>query len=172
MGLNGLMTDASISTNQSPARWPYLAGGYICFALGLLGIVLPLLPTTVFWIGAAACFAKSSPEMYRRIITWPRVGPVIHDFLAFGVIGTGAKKAALIGMGLCAMLIGFLTFGSLAMIFSWIGISIAAVIVISRPSIRPANNWLVSDGLTSCPFLAATHAPFPILQRQLDTRLF
>ena len=165
------MTELTIASPNSPARWPYLVGGYACFALGGMGLFLPLLPTTVFWIGAATCFSKSSPDMYRRIVTWPRVGPVIHDFLAFGVISSKTKKAALIGMGLCAVLIGALTYGSMAMWFSWGGIAIAAMIVLSRPSMRPARSFNHFHSAGNCPFLAAVHTPFPMPGPMIDARL-
>lgn len=131
------MNEAVTTRPNRISRWPYLTGGYVLFALGALGIVVPGLPTTVFWLGAAVCFAKSSPKMYRRIVTWPRIGPVVHDFLAHGVINKPAKTAALCGMGLAAMIIGLVSFASVVMWVSWVGIAIGAAIVSRRPSRIP-----------------------------------
>lgn len=46
----------------------YFAAGCLAFALGFIGIFLPLLPTTPFMILAAGCFAKSSPRFHRALL--------------------------------------------------------------------------------------------------------
>jgi len=43
-------------------RYAYLTAGFLLVAIGVIGIFLPLLPTTIFLILASACFVKSSPK--------------------------------------------------------------------------------------------------------------
>lgn len=43
-------------------RYAYLISGFLLVVIGLIGIFLPLLPTTIFLILASACFVKSSPK--------------------------------------------------------------------------------------------------------------
>src|SRR3546814_6271591 len=78
--------------------WAWTALGYGFFAVGLVGIALPVLPTTIFWIAAAACFAKGCPAMARRIYAWPGVGPAVEAFLSHGVIARRGKVGAIAGM--------------------------------------------------------------------------
>lgn len=54
-----------------------VACGALCVALGIIGIFLPLMPTTVFLLLAAACFARSSERFHRRLVEHPILGPYI-----------------------------------------------------------------------------------------------
>lgn len=85
-------------------RWICRTAGYLLLALGAIGLALPVLPTTIFWIGAAACFAKSSPDMYRRLINHGRIGRAIYLYLEYGVMGTRGKHAAAAGMALAGVI--------------------------------------------------------------------
>jgi uncharacterized membrane protein YbaN (DUF454 family) len=56
-----------------------VACGTLSVALGVLGIFLPLLPTTVFLLLAAACYARSSPRFYHRLTTNRWLGSYIRN---------------------------------------------------------------------------------------------
>ena len=58
-----------------------LAAGWLSVALGVIGIFLPVLPTTPFLLLAAACFVRSSQRVYIWLVTHPRLGPWIRDYL-------------------------------------------------------------------------------------------
>lgn len=60
------------------ALWAAL--GVACVAVGLVGVVLPGLPTTPFLILAAACFLRSSQKLYDRVLGHPRFGPLVRDY--------------------------------------------------------------------------------------------
>jgi uncharacterized membrane protein YbaN (DUF454 family) len=72
--------------------------GIFFVGLAILGIVLPILPTTPFLLVAAACFAKSSPVMQRRLLANKTFGPLIHDWQKYRSIPRKAKRIALLTM--------------------------------------------------------------------------
>ncbi len=54
--------------------------GTLSLALGVLGIVLPLVPTTPLFLLAAACYIRSSERLYRWLLSSPWLGPFIRDY--------------------------------------------------------------------------------------------
>lgn len=81
-------------------NWLLRGLGGACVGLGLLGIVLPLVPTTPFLLLAAWAFAHSSPRLHHWLVSHPRFGPPIADWREHGAIGAGGKRAALLVLGL------------------------------------------------------------------------
>ena len=70
--------------------------GWLFVALGAIGVVLPVLPTTPFMILAAACFAKSSPRFHRWLLANKVFGPLIHNWNSERYIERNTKIRALI----------------------------------------------------------------------------
>ncbi len=62
-------------------RYALLAVGWLCVVLGVIGIFVPVLPTTPFLLLAAACFVRSSKRFYLWLVGHPRLGPWIRDYL-------------------------------------------------------------------------------------------
>ena len=60
----------------------YIALGTLSLALGILGIFLPLLPTTPFLLLTAALYFKSSPRLYNWLLNHKHLGPYIRNFRA------------------------------------------------------------------------------------------
>ena len=75
---------------RGPVAWLWFAGGIVSVGLGGLGIVVPGLPTTVFFIVAAACFARSNPRFEQWVLNLPRIGPTVRDYRA----GLGMRRRA------------------------------------------------------------------------------
>lgn len=117
--------------------WAWTATGYGFFAVGLIGIVLPLLPTTIFWIAAAGCFAKGCPAMARRIFAWPGVGPAVEGFLSHGVITRKGKVGALIGMAVSGVIVALTPIALTGRLITLAVIALAALYVATRPELRP-----------------------------------
>mgnify|MGYP003886170733 FL=1 len=97
--------DSTPRTSRSRLVRVLLQGiGWLSVALGVVGIFLPVLPTTPFLLLAAACFARSSPRFYHWLVDHPRLGPWIRDYLQ----GNGIPlKAKVYAIGLMWLSIGF-----------------------------------------------------------------
>ncbi|MYM55362.1 YbaN family protein [Thalassovita mangrovi] len=68
--------------------------GLISVALGLIGVVLPLLPTVPFMLLAAFFFARSSERLHAWLIEHPTFGPSIVDWQTRGAISSKGKRIA------------------------------------------------------------------------------
>jgi uncharacterized protein len=81
-------------------RWLFIGAGWLSLSLGIVGIFVPLLPTTPFVLLAAFCFSKSSDTFYLWLIDHPRFGPMIRDWQTKGAIPARAKIIAAISLSL------------------------------------------------------------------------
>lgn len=90
-------------------RWLFVTLGSLLVGVGVLGIFLPLLPSTVFFLMAAGCYGKSSPSAYRWLTTNRWFGRHLRDYKEERGATLGAK---------------FMSIGSL-----WLGIGLTEVLV-------------------------------------------
>jgi uncharacterized membrane protein YbaN (DUF454 family) len=85
------------------ARMAYLAAGHVCLTLGIIGAFLPVMPTVVFLIGAAACYARGSATVHNRLLADKWLGPPIKDWEQHRTMTVKSKVLAitmlLLGIG-------------------------------------------------------------------------
>ena len=74
------LQDTPVQSSSRVTRIVLRIVGGILVGLGVLGMFLPLLPTTIFLLGAAACFGKSSPGAYRWLTTNRVFGRHLRDY--------------------------------------------------------------------------------------------
>lgn len=74
--------------------------GILAVVLGVVGLFLPLLPTTPFLLLASACFMRGSERLHRRLLANPWCGKLIRDFEEHRSIPRRAKVLALVTMWL------------------------------------------------------------------------
>lgn len=77
------------------ARVAFLVAGILSLGLGIVGMFLPLLPTTPFVLLAAACFARSSDRFYRWLIEHRSFGPIVIEWRTYRSIPYRVKLTAI-----------------------------------------------------------------------------
>ena len=90
-----------------------IATGVISVALGVLGIVVPLLPTTPFLLLAAACFVRSSPRLYNWLIHHKWFGDYIRFYREHRAIPLQDKIVTLV------ILWSVISFTALRVVTAW-----------------------------------------------------
>lgn len=96
---------------EAPTRWIYLTLGWVFLALGVLGIFLPVLPTTPFILLAAWGFSRGSERLHRALLEHRRFGPLIRDWEEHRVIRLRAK---ILATTMIVMVVGFMLFATAA----------------------------------------------------------
>ncbi len=81
-----------------PVRYGLLAFGWLNVGLGALGLVLPVMPTTVFLLIALWAFSKCSLRFYRWLYAHPLLGRTVRDWHEHRAIPARAKVLALATM--------------------------------------------------------------------------
>lgn len=102
--------------------------GWIFVGLGIVGIFLPLMPTTIFFILAAASFARSSEKFYNWLINHPRFGKIIKSYLEHRGI---PRKSKFIAIGMVMVTIGSSAIFFTSSLFLRVLLTIVAIGVIT-----------------------------------------
>jgi len=90
-------------------RVVYLGLGWLLVTIGVVGVFLPVLPTTPFLILAVACFARSSPRLETWLLEHPRFGGPLRDWRERRAIPRKAKIAAVVMMTISYAIFWFVT---------------------------------------------------------------
>lgn len=110
----------------------WITAGLALVALAIVGAILPVMPSTIFGIGAAACFAKSSPRLEAWLLDHRWLGPPIRAWRASGAIPLPAKLLALGSMAVSAL--GVALFAPpVPAILSVVVLGASALFVATRP---------------------------------------
>jgi len=116
-------------------KWLLIIIGTFFVGLGILGIFLPLLPTTPFFLIAAACFARSSKRFYNWLLNNRWFGKYIKNYRE----GKGIPlKVKILSISLLWCTILFSTVFIVSILFVRIILILVAVgVTIHIVSIRP-----------------------------------
>ena len=108
-------------------RGLFVVGGAICVALGMAGLLLPVLPTTPFMLLAAYCFARASPRLHRRLLDSRSFGPMIREWQRHRALAWRTKLTAIVLMSatLAVSIVFFVRQPTLQLILALLGVALA-----------------------------------------------
>ena len=115
------------------SRYVYITLGWSAVALGLIGVILPVLPTTPFLLVAAFAFGKGSPKARAWLIDHAHFGPAIKDWEERGAISRRAKTLAATMMALVFIVSLILGAPTLVLVAQAILMGAGAAFVLTRP---------------------------------------
>lgn len=79
-------------------RLAFVIGGHVCIVLALFGIILPVMPATVFLLLAAACYARGSQKFYDWLLHHKWFGPPIKDWQRHKAMTIKSKVIAIVSV--------------------------------------------------------------------------
>ena len=129
---------AKITDTGPVVRYLILGAGWFFVALGLIGVILPVLPTTPFLLISLWAFARTSPRLHNWLYTHPKAGPYLVAWSRYHVIPPRAKGLAI------ALMASSWLYVTLSVAESWVlpvvlGSTMGAVIgwILSTPNHPP-----------------------------------
>ena len=101
----------------------YIISGTLCLILGGIGLFIPILPTTPFWLLTAWLYTRSSPLLYHKVMNIPLFGNCIRNFREYKAIPLRGK--------IISITVLWLTIGVSAWIAAslWIAILLIAIAI-------------------------------------------
>ena len=145
------ITDEAIPTTVSETtpkpkvagvrRVVYNALGFLCVGLGIIGVLLPVWPTTVFAISASILFAKANPGAYRWLLNNRLLGPYLDNWHNKTGITLPYKirTCAILWLGLGASMIWFVDALWLHLLLAAIGIAVTWHVFAIKTKKTPAR---------------------------------
>lgn len=92
-------------TRPTRFRWAWWLLAYVSLGIGIAGIFVPGLPTTVFVLISAWAASRGSERLHRWLLHHPRFGRAIADWQQHGAVSRKAKWLASAAMLLCALVV-------------------------------------------------------------------
>lgn len=119
-------------------RWALIALGWLFVAVGVVGVVVPGLPTTPFLLVAAWCFARSSPRFRAWLLGHRLLGPPVQAWQQHGAVPTSAKILAVAMMAASTAYVALFTEAGWPWVVAMaLTLAVIAAWLVTRPSPPP-----------------------------------
>ena len=117
--------------------------GLLATTLGIVGVFLPVLPTTPFLLVAAWGFGRSSPRFESWLLNHRRLGPPLRAWRRDGAIG---RRTKIVAVTMMAASFAFLVFSGAAPMAAVIGVGIVLAVCATFVVTRPETSTPEMDG--------------------------
>lgn len=113
--------------------------GLIALGFGIVGVALPLLPTTPFLLLAAFCFSRGSERLHGWLMAHPRFGPAIVDWQEQGAISGRAKALAMAALSIAIAAAAAAGASATVIAIQLVVAAAVATFLLTRPSPKPPS---------------------------------
>jgi uncharacterized membrane protein YbaN (DUF454 family) len=110
--------------------------GTLCVIAGIIGVFVPLWPTTIFMILALWAFARSSPRLHNWLLTHRRFGPPLQAWERHGAIPAWAKLLAVVSLGVSLTIVAFSVHSHLVVGIVAAFFAILILYILTRPNAK------------------------------------
>ena len=105
-------------------NWAWNSAGIVFVGLGLVGTVVPGMPTTVFLILALGCFTKAGNQKLRAwLLRMPKFGEILEEWEREKAIPLWVKRIS------CACIVGFTALSMFVISLLWVKLVVLAVAI-------------------------------------------
>jgi hypothetical protein len=113
--------------SQTIMRWIWKILGTLCLGMAYIGVVVPGIPFSIFLVGSAYCFARSSPKMHDWLYNHKFFGPFLTNWQEKRIFPTKMKYAMIATMASTLIITYLATGNPMAVLYSGIFMSIVAI---------------------------------------------
>ncbi|MGO4124232.1 YbaN family protein [Inquilinus sp. YAF38] len=110
--------------------------GTLCVIAGIIGVFVPLWPTTIFMILALWAFARSSPRLHNWLLTHRRFGPPLQAWERHGAIPAWAKLLAVASLAVSLAILAFTVHSHLVVGIVAAFFAILILYILTRPNAK------------------------------------
>ena len=114
------------------ARYFFIGLGTLSLGTGILGVFLPVVPTTPFLLLAAACYARGSERLYRRLLTSRVLGTYIGNWRRHGGIPLRMKVAIILTIAAAVGLSAYVGVHSTPLRLLLVALGAVGMVVVAR----------------------------------------
>ena len=112
----------------------WVLAGLLFVAIGAIGVVLPLLPTTPFLLVATYCFARSSERLNRWLLSHRIFGPLIDNWQKYGSIDRRSKQLSMVAIALTPIITIIIGVPWWALVAQLVVLGASATFILTRPN--------------------------------------